>query len=443
MGQEPLFSQSGMTVRSDGRVAGRTLISRFVRTAGVILIYVWWNPSFIPFALGLSLFLDSKNAGMRNGYRSWLKGFAWFLLAALTAVGLFNYAVDPLWCFDNGFSWNSRQIVFNGRQQKTNQITFAGFDYRTLLIGSSRTNCLNQNDFGNLKAYNCAFDAMMPDEYPAYVSYAKKRNGKAFQTIYLGADFFGTNANLRREYEPPATYIGNANSPLYRYRMLLSSDAVGFSIDNIRHGMRKDSDLYDRSNVRTPRDTTRAERERIIGEQLLWFQREGYGRNYRYDENLGKKLAGLRRENPETRFIVFTTPVSQPLFCLLVREQRLPEYERWLRELVSVFGGFYHFMDLNSVTRNYLETFTDAHHVTPAAGRLITGRILGDGIIGREQPVVPADFGKLVTAENIDRIIAGVRAQCAACPGSLPPLPENRSAIEAAGSEASEKGTRK
>ncbi|HOP41492.1 MAG TPA: hypothetical protein PLI53_10670, partial [Geobacteraceae bacterium] len=110
------------------------------------------------------------------------------------------------------------------------------------------------------------------------------------------------------------------------------------------------------------------------------------------------------------RFVVFTTPVSKPLFCLMVRLNRLPDYERWLRDLVDVFGEVYNFMDLNSVTRDYLRNFSDCDHLFPEAGTLLAHRVLGI-----PDQSLPPDFGKLVARRNIEETIAAVRSQCTDC----------------------------
>ncbi len=395
---------------SDVTKRKKTLFKNIRRFAYSVILYGFWNPTLIPSAYGVLLLGKVPPGGRRKKYRRWVVGFLLFLVTALTGVGLFNFAMDPLWCFDNFFPWNRQQLVFNGRQLKTNLVTFSDFRYRTLLVGSSRVGCLDQNDFTGMRAFNYAVNSMVPDEYQGFVRYAKKREGGDFSTIILGVDFFGTNANLKKEFDVPEYYSETANSFLYRYKMLLSYDVLGFSVDNLQQHLKQDKDTFERSNVRVPAVTTRANREQIVSNQLLWFMLEGYGGKYQYDEGLKEKLRRLRDDNPKTSFVVFTTPVAKPLFCLMFRLNHFADYERWLRDLVEVFGGVYNFMDLNSVTNEYLDTFTDAHHPTPETATYIVKRILSLHTLA-----VPGDFGTLVTRENIDQTLAGVRARCADC----------------------------
>lgn len=373
------------------------------------MLYGWWNPPFIPFAFGVAA---CRRAGRYtgNGFRPWLNAFLGILAAVLTLVALFNYFMDPLWCFDHSNRWNGRQVGFNERLQKTNLMTFRDFPYRALMIGSSRVAALNQNDFEGLGAFNYAAATMIPAEYGEYIRYAREMRGRDFETVLIGLDFFGSNANYKRTFEPPERYFESSNSLLYRYRMLLTYDTLRYSVNNLKANGKQVRGTYDRCNVRTPRARSQVDRTDLMREQFIWFRTEGYGSNYRYDDRLKEKLRKLQQDNPGSRFVVFTTPVSKPLFCLLLRMNRLPDYERWLRDLVEVFGGVHHFMDLNSVTRDYGRTFSDCDHVYPATGALIAHRVLGI-----RDASIPADFGRLVTKRNVDEVIAGIRAQCAEC----------------------------
>jgi hypothetical protein len=167
---------------------------------------------------------------------------------------------------------------------------------------------------------------------------------------------------------------------------------------------------YNRFNVRTLVPMPPTERRSVEKYQLFWFLMEAFGKNYRYDEGLEDKLRAIRTDNPNSRVIVFTTPVSKPLFCLVMRQKLFPEYERWLREIVDVYGGFYNFMDINSVTADHLRTFSDTHHVIPEIGARLAHKVAGI-----RDDSVPKDFGKWVTRDNIDATISALKEQCAEC----------------------------
>lgn len=359
---------------------------------------------------GLVLLGRARASAKKSAYRAWVNGFLCLLTVILTAVVLFNFTIDPLWCFAHRNAWNQRQIDFNERQQKTNLITFREFNHRSLLLGSSRTVCLDQNLFGGMDVFNYALNSMRPEEYLQYARYARQRNGRPFNRIILGVDFFGTNALLEKNFDPPESYIEAANSFLYRYRMLLSQDVLRLSLDTVEQKKRHMLGTYDRANVLTPVSLSPREWEIVFNSQYTRENRDTQGDNYRYDDGLKARLQDLVHDNPGTDFIVFTTPVSQPLFCLLAKNNRLADYQRWLRDLVDVFGTVYNFMDLNSVTRDYRRTFVDTHHVVPATGALIVNRISGTN-----RGSVPDDFGIPVTLETIDAHLAEVERRSAEC----------------------------
>ncbi len=393
-------------VLSGARIHIKSLFARQIWVGFVTLLYVWWNPSFVPFVCGVLLLRKKSLRFKVSSFGGWVYATLFSLLIVLTAVALFNYAIDPLWCYSHHNRWNGQQIDFNERQQKTNLVTFRDFRYRTLLIGSSRVVCLNQNLFRGMDAFNYAVNSMRPEEYAPYVRYAREQNGREFENIIIGVDFFGTNALLKRDFDPPESYIRTANSFLYRYRMLLCYDVLKLSKETIEKKKRLMLGTYDRFNVLTPTLFTPAEQEFVYRYQYGIKQTEVGDNNYRYDEGLKEKLMQLRRDNPRTKFIVFTTPVSEPLFRLMSRSGQFPDYERWIRELVDVFGSIYNFMDINTMTLDYRNTFVDLHHVRAETGAMIAHRVAG---IPDES--IPDDFGALVTRQNVDEIIARLRMQ--------------------------------
>ena len=110
--------------------------------------------------------------------------------------------------------------------------------------------------------------------------------------------------------------------------------------------------------------------------------------------------------------MVYTTPVSEPYFCAMVKENRLPEYERWLRDLVDVYGQVWHFEYLHSVARDYGNTFCDAHHFYPWVGALMAHKVTGE-----PDPRIPPDFGVLLDRSNIEQRLADIRRDALATCG--------------------------
>ena len=132
-----------------------------------------------------------------------------------------------------------------------------------------------------------------------------------------------------------------------------------------------------------------------------------YQRTYswRDSEQLPQLWRDLREAYPHARFLVFTTPIAEPMFALLVKEGRLEDYGRWLADLTAAFGEVWDFMGLNGVTTD-LSRYRDAQHFDPGVGRLIADRLLG-----RPLPPERADFGRLVTPATLAAHLALIRGQ--------------------------------
>ncbi len=333
-------------------------------------------------------------------YRRWLFVYFGTIFVVVFAIGVFNYAVDPLWTFCHSYRFNNAQPGFDERQQKTNRAYFCGLgSYDTLLLGSSRTTYIDQHDFAPLKVFNYASVAMYPDEYEGWIEVAETIKGKPFDTIILGMDFFGSNdgpfaRQQMRQSPPPRHYLDVAKGFLYRYTMLLSKETFEKSLEALRHATHPGTTDYSRDNVKHTIHISKERKARVVAQQHALYASQVYGAQYRYNTALEAQLRRLKRRHPGTRFIVFTTPISADLFDLLVKSGRYEDYKRWLCTLVKVFGEVYDFMGYNSVTQNP-DAYADLHHIYPEVGRWLARRI-----VGAEDADIPKDFGVRIDKAN-------------------------------------------
>jgi hypothetical protein len=306
--------------------------------------------------------------------------------------------MDPYWTFDHSHKLNKIQKAPNERQQKSNYFYFHDKDYDALLLGSSRVTFFNYKFFKTLKVFNYSFSLAMPQEYAPYVNFAKKYNDKPFKDIILGVDFFGTNKNSKPNMQYK-TILNDITKKGYEYKLLFSIDSVETSLATLKsslqnkHGKRS----YDRELVATT--TLKSEKaikksvdkttiKDFIGDMKL----------YEYNEQYPYILQSLEDNNSESKFIVFTTPTTSHHLSELFKNGFYEDYKRWLRELVMVFPKIYHFMDFNSVTKNYTKHFMDYHHIYPKYTKYIS-----DVIEGRE--IEYPDFGKILTERNIEEYL--------------------------------------
>ena len=334
-------------------------------------------------------------------YKKWVKIYLTITLSAISLFALFNYAIDPLWTFSNSNRFNNRQPGFDERQLKTNRAYFAGLEqYDTLLIGSSRATYINQHDFKTMIVFNYATVAMYPIEYKGWIDLAKQIKGADFKTIIIGVDFWGSNdgpfARGQKSTTPsPESYFKTTESFFYRYKQLFSMATLEKSMDSIRHASNPDATDYTRDNVKTTIKISPHRKQVAVNFQTGLYANQIYGKAYRYDTQMATHFDLLKKENPHTKFIVFTTPVAGSLFEIIVRSGNLADYKKWLTDLVGTFGEVYDFMGLNSIT-TYEDHYADLHHFYPYIGTLIADRLSGTNMTA-----VPKDFGILLTKENL------------------------------------------
>ena len=334
-------------------------------------------------------------------YRKWVGVYLVTVLSVISLFALFNYTIDPLWTFCHKNRFNNAQPGFDERQLKTNRAYFCGLEqYDALLLGSSRVTYINQHDFKTMNVFNYSGVSMYPVEYKGWIDQAKKIKGGPFKTIIIGVDFWGSNAGPFAQQQknatpPPSHYLENTESFLYRYKMLLSMDTLNRSIESIEHSSHPGTTDYSRDNVKKTIKVSDARKQNAVNVQLSLYRNRFYGRGYRYDKGLKRYLEIIKRENPDTQFIIFTTPITAELFRVLVQSGNLPDYDRWMGQLVETFGKVYDFMGVNSIT-TYPDNYADLHHFYPYIGTLIADRLTGS-----KNSSLPEDFGILVTKDNL------------------------------------------
>ena len=334
-------------------------------------------------------------------YKKWVKIYLAVVLSVIALFALFNYTIDPLWTFCHSNRWNNAQPGFDERQLKTNRAYFCGLEqYDALLLGSSRVTYINQHDFKTMRVFNYAGVSMYPVEYKGWIDQAKKIKGGAFKTIIIGVDFWGSNAGPFAQQQmsttpPPSHYLDITESFLYRYKMLFTMDTLDRSIESIEHSKHPGTEDYTRDNVKQTIRISAARKQYAVNTQISLYQNRFYGRGYRYNTEIKKYLEILKKENPDTRFIIFTTPISADLFKILVQSGNLPDYKRWMTQLVDAFGEVYDFMGVNSITKDS-SAYADLHHFYPYIGTLIADRLTGVS-----NKLLPDDFGIRVNRENL------------------------------------------
>lgn len=343
--------------------------------------------------------------------KKWIKNFVIIVSIGSLIVGIPNFIIDPWWTFGHSNYLNNVQPGFNERQQKTNRAYFGGLEqYDTLLLGSSRSTYINQYDFSGMNVFNYASSNMLPYEYNDWISIAKKIKGKDFKTIILGVDFWGSSDGVffkdaKKANQCPEIYYNTTKSSLYRYKKLLSIDTLRKSILSLKHRIVPDTTDYSRKNVKSTIFVSKDRKKEACATQFKIYSTEVYGDAYHRNSRLRYYFEQLKKNNPNTKIIIYTTPISKELFELLLQHGNLNDYEKWLRLLVKEFGEVYNFMGINMITRNK-NNYPDLHHFYPFVGTLLANKVSK-----KENKNIPEDFGTLLTKENINRYFENQREQ--------------------------------
>lgn len=304
-----------------------------------------------------------------------------------------NFLIDPLWLFSHKNSYNDVQNPFDERLLKTNEITYSNHVYDGILIGTSRVTYMNQHHFPE-PVFNMAVSSMLLEEYDPYLTYAEQQNGKIFQTIYLGLDFWQTNRiKPALMGNPIDAYTKPKEEPFYRLKQLFSYDTWTYTKQNVEsskanqimfNGFRS----YDRNNVATAKEVSLNEKKKYLKD----YMETEANSSYAYDVTYRDRLIKLKEHHPKSHFVVFLTPVYVERFKMEVNTPEKQEaYKRWVKESVSVFGSVYDFMVDHPVTRTW-DHFYDTQHSYPEVSDLMIQRMLGE----------KKDFGILLTNENVE-----------------------------------------
>ena len=327
---------------------------------------------------------------------SFIKTFFLSTIALLLSVGALNFFMDPAWTFSHSHRFNNVQGASNERIQKSNLLHFKKANYDALLLGSSRVTFFNQNDFKNNHVFNYAFSLGMPQEYAPYIDYAKKQNMQDIKKVYLGVDFFGSNKNFHNDVNPKEVFE-TIEGCCYRYRMLFSIDSLKTALFSFKAALTHNPGYrsYRRNNITMSAPRSEASVKKDVENKAIKAYM-GDILHYAFNPEYVNPLKQLKEKNPDTQFIVFTTPTSDVYLKKLFELGHKEAYKQWLTALVDTFGSVYHFMDFNDVTTHYEHYYIDYHHLYPRYTSWIVDRLEG-----RDNPKIPQNFGILLNKENL------------------------------------------
>ncbi len=310
-----------------------------------------------------------KNLLVIKLYKLWIRWILLIILLFLLLIALFNYLLDPLWSFNN-FKFNKYKNSYNERVLKTNLLAYANIEYDGILLGSSRSSYINATIYNNMKIFNYSSSFLQVSEYAGFINNASKLNVN-HDIVILGVDFFTFLVETKPDYIPEK-YYNDTQDLLNRFKILISYDTFKKAKKNLKID---ENFIYERvydknynvfTSVRNKEDN-----KRNINDSVKKFNKMFYLKK-KPIKNLKIIMNSLIINNPNTKFVVFSTPISKELFNKIIKDKELYLlYEQWIKDLVSVFSEINHFMYLNNIANNSSTNFYDSHHVYPFVGDTI------------------------------------------------------------------------
>lgn len=314
--------------------------------------------------------------------------------------------VDPLWQWNHPFHLARWHRPFNERTQKTNFLASHKVYIDSLIVGSSRSSYINPSWLGSDKGFNYAVSSGKPSEFASHIGYVRKHSGKELNFILIESSF-GHALKTKNTFEPPRSYIGNAEDGMKKFKSLFSRSAYKLAQNtslapSYNHYFVGHREIASYRYPHLKYDS--GKKQSSISSQVKTYRELVY--NMPYDNAFSYYIGDVRRAAQETDFVVYTTPVTRHLMKLLCDLGRLDDYERWLRELVGEFGSVLHFMYPNHVSMDDA-SFNDAHHPTEATAKNIVNVIVNYKRMGK----IEGGFGVILTNRNIDGYVQIFRKQ--------------------------------
>lgn len=335
--------------------------------------------------------------------KKWLLAFVCVALACALLVALFNVLTDPFGVFgDRAMDWYSYDMTMNPRTAKLSYLDEHFAEYDSYLLGCSSTSSypvqtLNEAfdaHFYNLFSYGA--DMLDTEQTARYVleNYTVKN---IVLNVYIeNANTYDVQANALTDDLPPAV-DGNAALPFY-LRYLFADPAYGVEKLKSRRADTYLQQSFDVFDVETGAyDKSRRDAE-PIGDTASYLQAYPEFVDYpEYTFSLPQITACVESvgriarlcEEKGVRLTVLMSPVYYRYLRYFPQEQ--------VREFYTALANTVDFWDFSYSSVSFEPRyFYDRTHLRNAVGNMAIARMCGD-----ESVYVPADFGTLVTAENV------------------------------------------
>jgi hypothetical protein len=342
----------------------------------------------------------------------------WFIVAIFIPtflVGTFNFLIDPYGTFNtpNLFGINHSKPKKDNNDRLFKALDIIRIKPVTIILGSSRTKQgINPNHPALVNVqpvYNLAINGPNAYEVLRYLQHAIS-NQKNIKEVILGIDFFMFNKTLKNQPSFSESRLETQFiSPQDAINSLFSWDAISASQNTIIESLKesdRDPDYGENGfmpNRNVNKGITKWRFEQAI---KLYFELHS---DYQFSEdylNDFREIVELCQKYGIT-LKVFISPSHATDREAIYVTGKWDIFENWLRKVVQI-TPVWDFADYNSITTepmgDRMKNYADYSHYTKPIGDLILNRILS-----YHEDKVPADFGVLLTPENIEAHLRKLR----------------------------------
>jgi len=348
-------------------------------------------------------------------YTKWFYSALGVFAVTFAIVGFGNYLLDPYGLFRKDFSWQF--VEPNSNFIKVRYVTEHPDRYDCFLFGSSRVGNIDVRTIKNYRCYNMTCNGGLPHEFLDNLKYMLQR-GVNIKLVLVGLDDFSFKSNpaerltqpLRHPYPP---VLNQSPIPFYlRYLFSLHSQHIMSPViegywSKITGKQKEALPYYDITNTG----------QLFVPGADKYI--EEHPDEYRKDPKFTEKIESVPGDNMKA------TIEDLGLMVRLLKEHNVrmiffinPPYKNWFIDLdpdefgrfekaLAALTPFYDFSGINSITKDPFNFYNPSHFRLPI-GNLMIARMFGDSAVR-----VPADFGVMVTSENIEAHLQTLREQAA------------------------------
>ena len=313
--------------------------------------------------------------------KKWLKIYGFFIFITILIVGFINYIMDPMWMFKHSHPFNNLQNAFNEKILKTYYLNNNHTKFNSLLIGSSRTTYYNQNRFNNMNVFNYAISGGKPYEYIDFINYYRKKSEMKY--LILGMDFrdcqLDADENKSKRIDNNKKILSDIDNHIFIIDFIknyLTFDMLKYSLTNIYRAIKHKTfhRSYNRNNIALSDKVPEKEVEKLASIRSKIY----YANTVSYDNNISNIFKKIKTDNPNTKIIVYTTPLSKPFLDYIFSNETLKIYYfKWIKDLVNSFDTIYFTTYYNNLSLNYKQYSMDGDHFYPSIGKELTQFISG------------------------------------------------------------------